>query len=408
MADDNKPVKYARYAIGEIVLVVIGILIALQINNWNEDRKDNNTQVVFIEGLILNLDEDIDALNFAISTNVGKMESITYISNLFYNQNDADDQSRLNNHLINMWGVEFYSNQDFVFDGIKSSGKLNLIESDELLFEILSYYHTNNEISRKQEMNNTNINSLMFDRMFMSKIDINSVVEPLFSGSLSTEYGSLDYSFFNQNPNNSEVKEFRNTLSAIKGFISINNGYLEMLRTKALNLRSELALYLNTIDTKKAPIGEPDILVNGKAIYHEVEVQDAGNLNNWFEIDSDKININYPKNLNYGVIRFIDSKIKSRQASGVDYSGYKSITLELKGKLGGESISIAFLDTDDFADGSEISVPLVLTDQWSTYEIGLDKFHQTNFSSIIESPVIVLARESENLSFSIKNIELKE
>ncbi len=39
MADDNKPMKYARYAIGEIILVVIGILIALQINNWNEERK---------------------------------------------------------------------------------------------------------------------------------------------------------------------------------------------------------------------------------------------------------------------------------------------------------------------------------------------------------------------------------
>ena len=38
-ADDNKPMKYTRYAIGEIVLVVIGILIALQINNWNENKK---------------------------------------------------------------------------------------------------------------------------------------------------------------------------------------------------------------------------------------------------------------------------------------------------------------------------------------------------------------------------------
>ena len=37
MADDNKPLKYMRYAIGEIVLVVVGILIALQINNWETD-----------------------------------------------------------------------------------------------------------------------------------------------------------------------------------------------------------------------------------------------------------------------------------------------------------------------------------------------------------------------------------
>ena len=39
LADDNKPLKYARYAIGEIVLVVIGILIALQVNIYNEKRK---------------------------------------------------------------------------------------------------------------------------------------------------------------------------------------------------------------------------------------------------------------------------------------------------------------------------------------------------------------------------------
>jgi len=39
-ADDNKPLKYMRYAIGEILLVVIGILIALQTNNWNEEQKE--------------------------------------------------------------------------------------------------------------------------------------------------------------------------------------------------------------------------------------------------------------------------------------------------------------------------------------------------------------------------------
>ena len=126
------------------------------------------------------------------------------------------------------------------------------------------------------------------------------------------------------------------------------------------------------------------------------------------EVDSDKINATYPKDLDYGVIRFIDLKIKSRQTSGVDYSEYTSITLELKGEVGGETILITFLDTDDFADGSEIRVPLVLTKQWRTYEIGLDQFPKTNFKSLIESPVIVLLRESENVSFSIKNIQFKK
>ena len=45
LADDNKPLKYARYAIGEIVLVVVGILIALQINNWNETVTSRNVEL---------------------------------------------------------------------------------------------------------------------------------------------------------------------------------------------------------------------------------------------------------------------------------------------------------------------------------------------------------------------------
>ena len=55
MADDNRPLKYMRYAVGEIVLVVIGILIALQMNNWNEDRKESLT----IKNVLFEIKEDL-------------------------------------------------------------------------------------------------------------------------------------------------------------------------------------------------------------------------------------------------------------------------------------------------------------------------------------------------------------
>ena len=41
--------NYARYAVGEIVLVVVGILIALQINNWNKKKKNNKLKESFLE-----------------------------------------------------------------------------------------------------------------------------------------------------------------------------------------------------------------------------------------------------------------------------------------------------------------------------------------------------------------------
>ncbi|WP_297691601.1 DUF6090 family protein [uncultured Eudoraea sp.] len=55
LADDNKPLKYLRYAVGEIVLVVVGILIALQVNNWNEDYKESQA----IKSVLYEIKEDL-------------------------------------------------------------------------------------------------------------------------------------------------------------------------------------------------------------------------------------------------------------------------------------------------------------------------------------------------------------
>lgn len=55
MAEDNKPAKYVRYAIGEIALVVIGILIALQINNWNQHRIQQSEETKLLQTLLKDL-----------------------------------------------------------------------------------------------------------------------------------------------------------------------------------------------------------------------------------------------------------------------------------------------------------------------------------------------------------------
>jgi len=55
--EQNNTGKYLKYAIGEIILVVIGILIALQINNWNEQRKDQIKENIIVKSLY---DEFVD------------------------------------------------------------------------------------------------------------------------------------------------------------------------------------------------------------------------------------------------------------------------------------------------------------------------------------------------------------
>jgi hypothetical protein len=60
--ETGKTTKYFKYAIGEIILVVIGILIALQINNWNENRKAKTNEIVLVKQLLE--DAKIDSIFF--------------------------------------------------------------------------------------------------------------------------------------------------------------------------------------------------------------------------------------------------------------------------------------------------------------------------------------------------------
>jgi len=80
MADDNRPLKYMRYAIGEIVLVVIGILIALQVNNWNEVRKKNKKY----DRILMKVKEELK--NNIINHNIA-LEYFSYIDSLLYDVN---------------------------------------------------------------------------------------------------------------------------------------------------------------------------------------------------------------------------------------------------------------------------------------------------------------------------------
>jgi hypothetical protein len=69
LADDNKPIKYMRYAFGEIALVVIGILIALQVNNWNEDRKSLKFENRILIDLHNTIIDDYTSLERSIKEN---------------------------------------------------------------------------------------------------------------------------------------------------------------------------------------------------------------------------------------------------------------------------------------------------------------------------------------------------
>ena len=74
---ENKTGKYFKYAIGEIVLVVIGILIALSINNWNEGRKAQIQELNLVKQLLE--DAKADAVFFESRIKFQKMRTLSIL-----------------------------------------------------------------------------------------------------------------------------------------------------------------------------------------------------------------------------------------------------------------------------------------------------------------------------------------
>ena len=66
LVGENKTGKYLKYAVGEIFLVVIGILIALSINNWNENRKIQITEQMLLKDLKAEVHDNIKQLDTVI------------------------------------------------------------------------------------------------------------------------------------------------------------------------------------------------------------------------------------------------------------------------------------------------------------------------------------------------------
>lgn len=126
MADDNRPLKYARYAVGEIVLVVIGILIALQINTWNEERK---TKVLTHEYLN-NIKNDLlaDSINYRAIRNreaYWKTRIADYYA--YYDSGDWTVNEIADSCLITSFAFHNYIPINNTYVDMLSSGKTSLL-----------------------------------------------------------------------------------------------------------------------------------------------------------------------------------------------------------------------------------------------------------------------------------------
>jgi len=170
----TRTTNYLKYAFGEIVLVVIGILIALSINTWNEQRKLNFQEKEILSGLKIEFTINHNRLEKVIQSHYKSNESADKIMT-YFNQDISDIPE-----------IKFDSLQDIIFNGwtfdprkgllnsVIVSGQINLISNVELKTLLASFEDMVNDLQEETQairLLNAKLTSIESEYLNVGKIN---------------------------------------------------------------------------------------------------------------------------------------------------------------------------------------------------------------------------------------------
>jgi hypothetical protein len=210
--------KYFKYAIGEIVLVVIGILIALSINNWNTNRLNNQAEKVILKNLKKDLMLELDNLDsHKTMQNIWINGGNEILKN--YDSNDGflvDEKllASINDLMIRSAFLPIKP----TYQTIENTGKIDLINNRHLKEEILIYYKDISWFSK----NTTDNNTYLVDQLVNNKL--------------------IELTFFRTNSFSKEMREKLKVFDIANYKLQKSNRFIEQIQKELKNLDKSLNL----------------------------------------------------------------------------------------------------------------------------------------------------------------------
>ncbi|MGB5646467.1 MAG: DUF6090 family protein [Muriicola sp.] len=227
LLSENKIGKYLTYAIGEIVLVVIGILIALQINNWNENRKQQIKLQQIYHEILADLKRERDYANFIINKFEGQRKAYTdYLES--FSSTKITRKSMYRKLLeLNMEGYPINSNSSIV-ESLQNSGEIVLLPQS-IRNRLINLRRQQNKIIVDESLDNRGRMGVM-ERLTM------------LIGSLS-----LDERLENQKELRSELKIEENINQIILG-LEAGQEWMDFSESKSIRLLKEFVNEINAVE----------------------------------------------------------------------------------------------------------------------------------------------------------------
>ena len=199
-----------KYALGEIILAVVGILLALQINNWNDQRKGRILKNNLLNALKIEFTKNLSQLDTVL-----KYDSLVVNSSLEFLKINGNDSVLNDNYYMRLllqntsWNWTF-DPQNGALESGKASGEINFIENEDLtnlLFswrDVVADAQENEERALNTRLNGDkvlakhirNVDYRSTDRIVLGPSKFNSdyrglVLDPLFEDYISNRYSRM-------------------------------------------------------------------------------------------------------------------------------------------------------------------------------------------------------------------------
>ena len=146
--------KYLTYAIGEIVIVVAGILLALYLNNWNQKRSDKKLEIQYYQSMKNQLNEDLEIIIGEMDYNQTYLDQLSYAENLIF-LNDRRNLDTLGKIALNMVKYSDFRRKSSIYQTLVTSGEIIIIKNSRIIEKLQNLEETYTYINRLEENHST-------------------------------------------------------------------------------------------------------------------------------------------------------------------------------------------------------------------------------------------------------------
>jgi hypothetical protein len=422
--------RYIGYAVGEILLVIVGILIALQIDNWNSERQDRATLDNYLRAIAGNMREDMVRLE-ALSTE--RSETILLATNaqaLLYRPSfNVEEILYLAQAMGTAERFAYFDANTSGFDALKTSGVLDELQGKDVEMLLSRYYVGSARIGHLEQAHNARIMAALSLPVEVSsvRVEIFALQDPtaLHPGRFEELQEFYSEYYGGQYPRRL-LKMASDTAPILREYVkllALARLFTEMAEAGSHDFDDQARRTLADIDALEQGVGHPSIVRNGRLnIGHYLPgFAYAYYVNGVFiprqqYVDHDYVShvdgvlqITLKRGAPWAVFFFeVRNRSNNLGRSSSDLTRFDRIVLEAKGVNGGERLLLHMKDKDDPDDGSQTNLEIVLSEQWDTYEFYLSDFENADLSKLNLALGFLALDQPDPLSFALRAVRFLE